>query len=69
MKKVFLSVLIAVGLSIQADAQKVFSTDSKYDADVKVFVANSKYDADLVVFKCTSKYDAKDNKGLWFFVR
>ena len=54
---------------MQAEAQKVFSAGSKYDADVKVFVANSKYDADLVVFKCTSKYDAKDNKGLWFFVR
>ena len=68
MKKIVLSLLIAGGLSIQAKAQKIFSVNSKYDADVKVFVASNKYDADLVVFKCSSKYDAKDNKGLWFFV-
>lgn len=48
-------------------SQKVYSCDSKYDADVKVFVADSKYDADLVVYKVSSQYDVDGNKGLWFF--
>lgn len=48
-------------------AQKIFSVDSKYDADVKVYVVDSKYDADLCVYKVSSQYDAEDNKGLWFF--
>ena len=66
--EIFLLSILIAGLSIHADGQKIFSVDSKYDADIKVFVANSKYDADLIVFKCSSKYDAKENKGLWFFV-
>lgn len=66
MKSIFIT-LIFSSLLFSSNAQKVFSTDSKYDADVKVFVADSKYDADLIVYKCSSKYDADGNKGLWFF--
>lgn len=68
MKKIVLLVTLVSLFTIQYSAQKIFSVDSKYDADVKVFVADSKYDADLIVFKCSSKYDAEGNKGLWFFV-
>ncbi len=64
----FIAIIIGMFVSQNLFAQKVYSCDSKYDADVKVFVANSKYDADLVVYKVSSKYDATDNKGLWFFV-
>jgi hypothetical protein len=48
-------------------AQKVYSCDSKYDADIKVYVTDSKYDADLWVYKVSSQYDVNDD-GLWFFV-
>lgn len=48
-------------------AQKIYSIDSKYDADLKVYVTDSKYDADLVVYKVKSQYDADGNKGLWYF--
>jgi hypothetical protein len=71
MKKImsFLLVITAIVLACQPlYAQKVYSCDSKYDADVKVYVADSKYDADLVVYKCSSQYDAGDNDGVWFFV-
>jgi len=68
MKKVILLFAIVFSVTMHLSAQKVYSTDSKYDADVKVFVADSKYDADLIVYKCSSKYDADGNKGLWYFV-
>jgi len=64
----FVTICLIIISSNSTHAQKVFSTNSKYDAKVKVFVASSKYDAHLVVHKCSSKYDAKENKGLWFFV-
>ncbi|NCO56350.1 MAG: hypothetical protein GW876_13255, partial [Bacteroidetes bacterium] len=69
MKKITLlfSFAICMLFSVNTFSQKVFSCDSKYDADVKVFVANSKYDADLVVYKASSQYDAGDNDGVWFF--
>lgn len=71
MKKLFTFLLIFSAvffLKQNVTAQKVFSCDSKYDAQVKVYVADSKYDADLCVNKCSSQYDATGNEGLWFFV-
>lgn len=59
--------LFLVLLSIQLNAQKIYSCNSKYDSNIKVFVVNSKYDADLLVYKTDSPYDATDNKGLWYF--
>ena len=55
-------------LSLVSSAQKIYSCDSKYDADVKIFVVESKYSADLLVYKSDSRYDAKGNEGLWYFV-
>ncbi len=55
-------------LSLVSDAQKIYSCDSKYDADLKIFVVESKYSADLLVYKAYSRYDAKGNEGLWHFV-
>jgi|GEM_PF-166026 len=48
--------------------QKIFSCDSKYDADFSVFVTDSKYDADLWVYKVQSRYDTGSNQGWWFFI-
>ena len=56
------SIIIAL-LSIiyvqTASAQKVYSTDRQYQADVKV----------LIVYKTDKDYRAKksENKGIWFF--
>jgi hypothetical protein len=49
------------------NAQVVFSSNSKYDAQIKVFVSSSKYEADLVVYKANSKYECGENNGVWFF--
>ena len=55
-------------LSLVSNAQKIYSCDSKYDADVKIFVVESRYSADLLVYKANSRYDAKGNEGIWYFV-
>ncbi len=55
--------------SIATYAQKIYSVDHDYQADVKVYVVDSDYKADLVVFKTDKEYRAKkeENKGIWFF--
>jgi len=67
--KFFFSLAIIILACINTSrtfAQKVYSCDSKYDADIKVYVVDSKYDADLIVYKVDSQYDVNDD-GLWFF--
>lgn len=64
------SILIAILMSATSCfAQKIFSTDHQYQADVKVFVVDHEYQADLVVYKTDKNYEAKaaENKGIWFF--
>ena len=40
-----------VALCIQtASAQKIYSTDRQYQADVKVYVVDHEYQADLIVY-------------------
>ncbi len=48
-------------------AQKMFSVDSQYQADVKVFIVDKEYRADLIVFKTDKQYRAKadENKGIY----
>ena len=48
-------------------AQKVFSVNKDYKADIKVFVVSSDYKADLLVYKVSSDYKAVENNGKWFF--
>ena len=70
MLKVYIVILISILIAISPinlPGQKIYSCESKYDADVKIFVVESKYDADLLVYKEESKYNADGNKGLWFF--
>lgn len=61
--------LICIFLSFNCYAQKIYSVDHDYQADIKVFVVDSEYKADLVVFKTDKEYRAKkdENKGIWFF--
>ena len=69
MRKLFTYVLLILFFtcSIKANAQKIFSCNNRYDADIKVFVVENRYDADLLVYKVKNAYDADGNKGLWFF--
>ena len=68
-KKLVFRILLVylVTSSITVSAQKVFSCNNSYDADIKVFVVENRYDADLLVHKVSNSYDADGNKGLWYF--
>lgn len=66
MKKIFF-IIFGFLLVENLQAQVVFSTDSKYNADLSVYVVDSKYNADLLVHKVSSKYNADGNEGLWYF--
>ena len=67
MKKIILLALILSPLT-SLHAQKIFSVDAEYKADVKVFVVDAEYKADLLVFKENAEYKATGNEGKWFFV-
>ena len=62
--------LLAFGLTFvgSASAQKVYSTDHEYQAEVKVYVVDHEYQADLLVYKESHDYQATGNEGKWFFV-
>lgn len=72
MKSIHLQLILLITgmlfITLSTEAQKIFSCDSRYDADVKIFVVDSKYDADLLVYKEESRYNATGNEGLWYFV-
>lgn len=65
---------VTIGLSLIfdcgiANAQKMYSVDNEYRADIKVYVVDSEYKADLVVYKTDKAYKAKseENNGIWYF--
>jgi hypothetical protein len=49
------------------NAQKIYSSNQSYQAEIKGFVVKYKYQADLKVFKVDQPYKAKGNSGLWSF--
>ena len=66
MRKFFFIVSLTF-VSYTVSAQKVFSVDQSYKADVKVFVVDQSYKADLLVFRVDAPYKAGKNDGKWFF--
>lgn len=66
--RILLTLLVSC-VSIVVSAQKIFSVDHEYQADVKVFVVDAEYKADLIVYKTDKDYKAKanENKGIWYF--
>ena len=70
--KRYLWILMAFGAmtiaSTNAQAQKVYSTDHEYQADVTVYVVDHEYQADLLVYKEDHDYQASGNEGRWYFV-
>ena len=63
---VLLFALCVFGLS--ASAQKIYSVDAEYKAQVKVYVVDAEYKADLLVYKEDAEYKAGKNDGSWYFV-
>lgn len=67
--KALLAAVSMVGLgATEVRAQKIYSVDSRYQADVTVFVVDSEYKADLIVYKTDWRSEAKasENKGIWY---
>jgi len=60
-------IIFTVLINFKVSAQKVYSVNSDYQADVKVFVVDADYKADLLVYKVDSDYKADGNTGRWFF--
>ena len=50
------AVMLASAMSVHA--QKVYSTNAEYNADVKVYVVDREYQADIVVFRTDKEYNA-----------
>lgn len=73
--KLLIFIVLLIFLLIQpinkVKAQKIYTTDREYQAEIKVFVVNSQYQADLLVYKTDKEYKARssENKGIWFFVK
>lgn len=61
--------LLGLMASNKSFAQKVYSVDHDYQADIKVFVVDKDYRADLIVYKTDKSHRAKanENKGIWYF--
>ena len=61
-------VLVLTFFYVNANAQKIYSVDHEYLADIKVYVVDKDYKADLIVYKTDKEYKAKasENKGIWY---
>ena len=46
---------LTVTFSFYANAQSVYITENKYDADFKVYVTSNKYEADWIVYITNKK--------------
>ncbi len=68
MKKLALASCLFLGGMTTLNAQKIYSVDAEYKADVKVYVVDAEYKADLLVYKEDAEYKAGNNDGKWFFV-
>jgi len=60
----FAALLISTG---KVTAQKIYSEDAEYKADIKVYVVDAEYKADLLVYKEDAEYKADGNEGKWYF--
>jgi hypothetical protein len=63
------AIIFFIVIALSSQAQKIYSVDYKSQADVKVFVVKYESECDLKVYKVEYKSEAKENKGLWFFVK
>lgn len=65
--KIFILITLLF-ISFAMNAQKIYSEDAAYKADVKIYVVDAEYKADLLVYKVDAEYKAGKNDGKWFFV-
>ena len=58
MKRLLFCAVAALIATVSAYAQKVYSTNYEYQADVKVYVVDYEYQADLKIFFVKNEYQA-----------
>ena len=68
MKKLFL-IATLLFLFESVNAQKVYQTSIKKEADKKVYVTDIKSEANMLVFETSTKTEAKPYSGLWFWTK
>ena len=56
--KRLISILLFLFLIFNAEAQKVFSTQHSYQADIKVYVVDKEYQADKKIYFVDRQYQA-----------
>jgi hypothetical protein len=66
MMKIVLSIFLSILTISAAYSQKNYSTNSRYQADVKVYVVDKEYRADLIVYKTDKEYRAKADENKVF---
>ena len=67
MKYIILGIFVMVFFTISANAQKVYRTSYKSDADKIIFVSDYKSEADMIVYETKYKSEAKPYSGIWFW--
>ena len=69
MKKIFVLLFFLSLVLCNLQAQKIYSTNYKSEADVKVYVTEYRSEADIIVYKTKYSSEATDNKGIWYFTQ
>lgn len=67
--KFILTALCVICIVAAVNAQKVFVTKYKSEADIVVYISTYKSEADLVVYETTYKSDAKGCSGIWYYTK
>ena len=66
-KHLILGISIMVFCTISVNAQKVYRTSYKSDADKIIFVTDYKSEADMIAYETKYKSEAKPYSGIWFW--
>ena len=67
MKYIILGIFVLVFCRISVNAQKVYRTSYKSEADKIIFVTDYKSEADMIVYETKYKSEAKPYSGIWFW--
>ena len=65
--KTYCTILILLFGTFSVNAQKVYKTSFKSEADKIIYVTEFKSEADMIVFDTKFKSEAKPYSGIWFW--
>ena len=67
MKYTYCTILLLLFGAFTVNAQKVYKTSFKSEADKIIFVTDYKSEADMIVYETKYKSEAKPYSGIWFW--